>query len=67
MRQIALAISTITAQVPYRMRLEIDRIAHEEGLTVSENIRALIDYGLRAYRSENRRLRPWSVLTDFIS
>ena len=53
MKKLAMAIADITARVPFRMRQEIDEIAHEERLTMGETVRALISYGIAAYRTEH--------------
>ena len=47
------AMSDINVKIPLRLRDEIERIANQETLSISENVRALLDYGVRAYREEN--------------
>jgi len=53
MRRQTYAVSNLSVQVPFRMRQEINRIADEESLTVSDTISALLGCDIENYRIEH--------------
>lgn len=59
MRRQTMAVSNLSAQIAFRMRQEINRIADVEQLTVSDTVRALLGHGIDAYRADKGLADPY--------